>query len=115
MQGQFQTDSAQTAYQLVSKNTPEAFHKQPGYKQWIRRLNKPVDLARRLARAAALKAVATNLRRLYVVDSFPIPLSGPFGTSERGFSVRIEPIWADRPKVGFSDSRFMFSFIGPPA
>jgi hypothetical protein len=37
----------------------------------------PADLALRLARAAALKAAATNLKRLYVVDSFPIPLCDP--------------------------------------
>jgi len=77
MQGYFQTDTLKRTYQLVSENAPEAFPKQPGYKQWIRRLNKLTDLVGRLARTAALKAAATNLKRLYVVDSFPIPLCEP--------------------------------------
>ena len=64
-------------YQLVSQNAPEAFPEQPGYKQWVRRINKLTDLIGRLVRAAALKAAATNLKRLYVVDSFPIPLCEP--------------------------------------
>lgn len=42
-------------YQLAAKNAPEAFPEQPGYKQWIRRINKLTDLIRRLIRAAALK------------------------------------------------------------
>jgi hypothetical protein len=74
MQGYFQTDTLKQTYQLVSENAPEAFPERPGYKQWIRRLNKLTDLVGRLVRAAALKAAATNLQRLYVVDSFPIPL-----------------------------------------
>ncbi|WP_279304727.1 IS982 family transposase [Salinibacter ruber] len=76
-EGYFQTDTLKRTYQLVSKNAPEAFPKQPGYKQWIRRLNKLTDLVGRLVRAVALKAMATNLKRLYVVDSLPIPLCQP--------------------------------------
>jgi hypothetical protein len=53
-----------------------------GYKQWIHRLNKLIvnkltDLAGRLARTAALKVLATILKRLHVVDSFPIPACEP--------------------------------------
>jgi hypothetical protein len=77
MQGYFRTDTLKRTYQLVSKNAPEAFPGRAGYKQWVRRLNKLTDLVGRLARAAALQAMATNLRRLYVVDSLPIPLCQP--------------------------------------
>lgn len=91
MQSYFQTDTLKRTYQLVSENAPEAFPKQSGYKQWIHRLTGPADLVGRLARAAALKAAATNLKRLYVVDSFPIPLcrsicsASQCGTAEQGF------------------------------
>ena len=74
MQGSFRTDTLKRTYQLVSQsapvsqNAPEAFPEQPGYKQWVRRINKLTDLIGRLVRAAALKAAATNLKRLYVVD-----------------------------------------------
>jgi hypothetical protein len=77
MQGYFQTDTLKRTYQLVSQNAPEAFPERPDYKQWVRRLNKLTDLIGRLARAAALRMAATNLKRLYVVDSFPIPLCEP--------------------------------------
>ncbi len=77
MQGYFQTDTLRRTYQLVSKDAPEAFPGRAGYKQWIRRLNKLTDLVGRLVRAVALKAMATNLKRLYVVDSLPIPLCQP--------------------------------------
>ena len=75
--GYFQTDTLKRTYQLVSKNAPEAFPGRPDYKQWVRRLTGPADLVGRLARAAALRMAATNLKRLYVVDSFPIPLCEP--------------------------------------
>ncbi|WP_272503906.1 IS982 family transposase [Salinibacter ruber] len=77
MQGYFQTDTLKRTYQLVSKNAPEAFPMRPGYKQWVRRLNRLTDLVGRLVRAAALQAAAKTLKRLYVVDSFPIPLCQP--------------------------------------
>ena len=73
----FRTDTLKRTYQLVSRNATKAFPEQPGYKQWIRRLNRLIDLVGRLVRAAALKAAATNIKRLYVVDSFPIPLCEP--------------------------------------
>jgi len=77
MQRYFQTDTLKRTCQLVSENALEAFPDQPGYKQWIRRLNRLTGLVGRLARVAALKVAATNLKRLYVVDSLPIPLCQP--------------------------------------
>ena len=55
MQGYFQTGTLKRNYQLVSKNAPEAFPDQPGYKQWIRRLNRLTDLVGRLVRTAACR------------------------------------------------------------
>ena len=77
MQGYFRTDTLKRTYRLISQNVSEAFPERPGYKQWIRRLNRLTDLVGRLVRAAALRAAATNLKRLYVVDSFPISLCQP--------------------------------------
>ena len=77
MQGYFRTDTLKRTYRLISQNASEAFPERPGYKQWIRRLNRLTDLVGRLVRAAALRAAATNLKRLYVVDSFPISLCQP--------------------------------------
>ena len=77
MQGYFRTDTLKRTYRLISQNASEAFPERPGYKQWIRRLNRLTDLVGRLVRAAALRAAATSLKRLYVVDSFPISLCQP--------------------------------------
>lgn len=77
MQGYFRTDTLKRTYRLISQNASEAFPERPSYKQWIRRLNRLTDLVGRLVRAAALRAAATNLKRLYVVDSFPISLCQP--------------------------------------
>lgn len=75
--GYFQTDSAQTDLPACLEERAGGVPGRAGYKQWIRRLTGPADLVGQLVRAAALKAVATNLRRLYVVDSLPIPLCDP--------------------------------------
>jgi transposase len=64
-------------YQLVAGNAPAAFPERPGYKQWIRRLNRLTALVDHLVRAAALRALAGSYLRLYVVDSLPIPLCHP--------------------------------------
>jgi hypothetical protein len=77
MQGYFQTDTLKRTYQLVVGDAPTAFPERPGYKQWIRRLNRLTDLVGRLVRAAAKRAVAGSYLRLYVADSLPIPMCNP--------------------------------------
>jgi hypothetical protein len=74
MQGYFRTDTLKRTYQLVVANTEGAFPDRAGYKQWIRRLQRLPDQVGRLVRAAALRGLADETRRLYVADSKPIPL-----------------------------------------
>lgn len=77
MQGYFRTDTLKRTYELVSENALAAFPDRPGYKQWMRRLNRLTGLIGRLVRAAAKRAIAQSYLRLYVADSLPIPMCHP--------------------------------------
>ncbi|WP_251942285.1 transposase [Salinibacter ruber] len=74
MQGYFRTDTLKRTYELVVANAEKAFPSRAGYKQWIRRLQRLPDQVGRLARAAALRGLAGEGRKLYAADSLPIPL-----------------------------------------
>lgn len=74
MQGLFRTDTLKRTYQLVADNAGAAFPTLPGYKQWIRRLNRLTALIGHLVRAAAVRALTDCWSRLYVVDALPVPL-----------------------------------------
>ena len=74
MQGYFRTDTLKRTYELVVANAKTAFPDRAGYKQWIRRLQRLPDQVGRLARAAALRGLAGDGRKLYAADSLPIPL-----------------------------------------
>ena len=77
MQGYFRTDTLKRTYELVVANAEEAFPDRAGYKQWIRRLQRLPDQVGRLVRAAALRGLAGEGRKLYAADSLPIPLCDP--------------------------------------
>ena len=55
-------------------NAEKAFPSRAGYKQWIRRLKRLLGQVGRLVRAAALRGLAGEGRKLYAADSLPIPL-----------------------------------------
>ncbi len=74
MQGYFRTDTLKRTYELVVANAGRAFPDRAGYKQWIRRLQRLPDQVGRLVRAAALRGLAGEGRKLYAADSLPIPL-----------------------------------------
>ena len=77
MQGYFRTDTLKRTYELVVANAKTAFPDRAGYKQWIRRLQRLPDQVGRLVRAAALRGLAGDGRKLYAADSLPIPLCDP--------------------------------------
>ena len=77
MQGYFRTDTLKRTYELVAANAEEVFPDRAGHKQWIRRLQRLPDQIGRLARAAALRGLAGEGRKLYAADSLPIPLCDP--------------------------------------
>jgi hypothetical protein len=77
MQGYFRTDTLKRTYELVVANAERAFPSRAGYKQWIRRLKRLPDQVGRLVRAAALRGLAGEGRKLYAADSLPIPLCEP--------------------------------------
>lgn len=77
MQSYFSTDTLKRTYELVAENAPAAFPAVPGYKQWIRRLNRLSPVIGHLVRAAAKRAVAESYVRLYVADALPVPVCHP--------------------------------------
>ena len=77
MQGYFRIDTLKRTYELVVANAKTAFPDRAGYKQWIRRLQRLPDQVGRLVRAAALRGLAGDGRKLYAADSLPIPLCDP--------------------------------------
>jgi hypothetical protein len=85
MQGYFRTDTLKRTYELVIANTEGASPTGTGYKQWIRRLKRLSDQVERLVRAAALRGLAEETRRLYVADSKPIPCAIRRGTDASRF------------------------------
>jgi hypothetical protein len=104
MQGYFRTDTLKRTYQLVEANASEAFPGRPGYKQWIRRLQRLPDQVGRLVRAAALRALRTETRRLYVADSLPIPVCKPIRHG------RVRLLSEDGAKFGRSAKGWFFGF-----
>lgn len=94
MQGYFRTDTLKRTYELVVANTEGDFPDRAGYRQWIRRLKRLPDQVGRLIRAAALRDLADETRRLYVADSKPIPLCDP---ARHG---RVQLLDADGAKFG---------------
>lgn len=77
MQGYFRTDTLKRTYELVVANAEAAFPDRSGQKQWIRRLQRLPDQVGRLVRAAALRGLSGEGRKLYAADSLPIPLCEP--------------------------------------
>jgi hypothetical protein len=104
MQGYFRTDTLKRTYQLVEANAPKAFPDRPGYKQWIRRLRQLPNQVGRLVRAAALRALQTETKRLYVADSLPIPLCEPVRHG------RVRLLSEDGAKFGRSAKGWFFGF-----
>lgn len=91
-------------YQLVEADASEAFPGRPGYKQWIRRLQRLLGQVGRLVRAAALRALRTETRRLYVADSPPIPVCKPIRHG------RVRLLSEDGAKLGRSPEGWFFGF-----
>jgi hypothetical protein len=105
MQGYFRTDTLKRTYQLVMANTDGAFPERAGYKQWIRRLQRLPDQVGRLVRAAALRGLSGEGRRLYAADSLPIPLC------ESARHGRVRLMDADGAKFGMTASgRWFYGF-----
>jgi hypothetical protein len=104
MQGYFRTDTLKRTYQLVEANASEAFPGRPGYKQWIRRLQRLPDQVGRLVRAAALRALQTKTRGLYVTDSLPIPVCKPIRHG------RVRLLGEDGARFGRSAKGWFFGF-----
>lgn len=104
MQGYFRTDTLKRTFELVEANAPGALPDCPGYKQWIRRLSRLPDQIGQLVRAAALRALRTETKRLYVADSLPIPLCEPV----RHGRVRLPG--EDGAKFGMSAKGWFFGF-----
>ncbi len=77
MQGYFRTDTLKRTYELVVANAEDAFTDRAGYTQWIRRLQRLPDQVGRLVRAAALRGLTGEGRKLYAADSLPIFLCDP--------------------------------------
>lgn len=88
----------------MEANASEAFPGRPGYKQWIRRLQRLLGQVGRLVRAAALRALQTKTRRLYVTDSLPIPVCKPIRHG------RVRLLGEDGAKFGRSAKGWFFGF-----
>lgn len=81
MQHVIGTDTLKRTYEIVMGTCGSFFPHAPTYKQWTRRLMPLHPIAGRLVRKAAVHLLSHTprkaLRRLYAVDSVPIPVCAP--------------------------------------